>query len=88
MLAINMVRFKSKVDRNGRIYLPKPIREAGLTNILEIQPNTSTIVVYSAETSLKDVLMSIRIIAADVEHQLSQQNTSEEREKALEDILR
>ena len=41
-----MVKFRTQVDRNGRIYIAKPLREAGITNVVEIQPNTSTAVIY------------------------------------------
>ena len=68
-----MVKFRTQVDRNGRIYIAKPLREAGITNVVEIQPNTSTAVIYREGTPLPDILASIRIILADLEHQLQQQ---------------
>lgn len=70
-----MVRFRTQIDRNGRIYLAKPLRDAGITNIVEIQPNTSAAVIYRKGTPLEDILASVRIIIADLEHQLVQQKT-------------
>jgi len=70
-----MVKFQSKIDQVGKLYLPKPLRDAGITNVIEIQPNALAAVIYRKGTPLKDVLISMRIIAADLEHQLSQQKT-------------
>jgi len=66
-----MVKFKTKMDQVGKIYIAKPLRESGLTGVIEIAPNTDAAVIYKAGVPLKDVLASIKIIAADLEHQLS-----------------
>jgi bifunctional DNA-binding transcriptional regulator/antitoxin component of YhaV-PrlF toxin-antitoxin module len=68
-----MVKFKTHVDKNGRIYLAKPLREAGIANVVEIQPNTSTAIIYREGTPLLDILASVKIILADLEHQLTRQ---------------
>jgi len=73
-----MVKFKTKMDQVGKIYLPKPVREAGISNIIEIQPNASAAVIYREGTPLQDVLTSIKIIAADLEHQLSKTEVAKE----------
>jgi hypothetical protein len=67
-----MVKFETPMDKVGKIYLPKPIRDAGITNVIEIRPNASAALIYKKGTALKDLLASLRIITADVEHQLSQ----------------
>jgi len=61
-----MVKFKTTVDKNGRIYLAKPLRQTGLVNSVEILPNSSAAVIYRAGTSIDDILMSLKIIMADL----------------------
>lgn len=65
-----MVKFKTKMDKVGKIYIAKPLRESGLTGVIAISPNADAAVIYRAEMPLKSVLASLKIIAADLEHQL------------------
>jgi len=63
-----MVKFKTTVDKNGRIYIAKPLRQSGLVNTIEIVPNAKAAVIYRADTSIEDILASLRIIMADLRH--------------------
>ncbi len=65
-----IVKFETRVDKIGKIYLPKAIRDTGVTNVLQIAPNSSACVIFRKGTPIKHVLESIRIIAMDLEHQL------------------
>jgi len=68
-----MVKFKTTVDRNGRIYLAKPLRQTGLVNSVEILPNSQAAVIYRAGTSINDILASLKIIMADLRHRAKTQ---------------
>lgn len=65
-----MVKFRQKMDNQGKIYIVKPLRESGLTGVIEIVPNAKAAVIYREGTDLEDVLASLRVIAADLENQL------------------
>lgn len=63
-----MVTFRQKMDSNGKIYIVKPLRQAGLVNTIEILPNAKAAVIYQAGTKIEDILASLRIIMADLRH--------------------
>jgi hypothetical protein len=63
-----MVKFMQKLDRNNKIYIAKPLREAGLINTIEILPNSQAAVIYRAGTKIDDILGSLKIIMADLKH--------------------
>jgi bifunctional DNA-binding transcriptional regulator/antitoxin component of YhaV-PrlF toxin-antitoxin module len=64
-----MVKFKTNVDRNGRIYLAKPLRESGgLIGSLEILPNSQVAIIYKSGTTIDDILASLEIIIAYLKH--------------------
>jgi len=64
-----MVTFKTKMDNIGKIYIAKPLRQAGLVNTIEILPNSKAAVIYQAGTKINDILDSLEIIMADLRHQ-------------------
>lgn len=63
-----MVKFVQKLDRNNKVYLVKPLRQAGLVNKIEIVPNAKAAIIYAAGTPLRDILESMQIIMADLRH--------------------
>ena len=63
-----MVKFIQKLDRNNRVYIAKPLRQAGLVNTIEILPNAKAAVIYQAGTEINDILESLEIITADLKH--------------------
>jgi len=63
-----MVKFIQKLDRNNRVYIAKPLRQAGLVNTIEILPNAKAAVIYQAGTEISDILDSLEIIIADLKH--------------------
>ena len=65
-----MVKFQTRMDSIGKIYIAKPLRESGLKNTIEIVPNTKAAVIFQAGTRLEDVLASMRIITQELEHRL------------------
>ena len=66
-----MVRFETKIDSAGKIYIAKALRQSGLTDTIVIHPNSTAAVMHQAGTRIEDVLESIRIIVMDLQHQLS-----------------
>lgn len=56
----------------GIFYVPKEIREAFGRN-MRLIPNASAAVLFSEDTGYEDVLASLEIIAADIEHRLNLQ---------------
>jgi len=70
-----MVKFIQKLDRNNRVYIAKPLRQAGLVNTIEILPNARAAVIYQAGTEISDILESLEIIIADLKHRARNVNT-------------
>lgn len=56
------------MDSSGKIYIVKPLRQAGLVNTIEILPNAKAAVIYQAGTKIDDILASLRVIMADLRH--------------------
>jgi len=65
-----MVRFRQRLDRNKKIYIPKPLREVGFRDILEIRPNTHAAAIYPAGADLEKVVQSLEIIIQDLKLQI------------------
>lgn len=63
-----MVKFIQKLDRNNKVYIAKPLRSAGIVNIVEIVPNAKAAVIYQTGTKISDILSSLEIIIADLKH--------------------
>jgi len=63
-----MVKFVQKLDRNNKVYIAKPLRQAGLVNTIEILPDAKAAVIYRAGTKTEDIIASLRIIIADLKH--------------------
>lgn len=65
-----MVKFQTKMDAIGKIYIAKPLRQSGLVGTIEIVPDARAAVIFQVGTRLEDVLTSIRIIAQELEHRI------------------
>jgi len=63
-----MVTFKQKMDSCGKIYIVKPLRQAGIVDTIEIVPNAKAAVIYQSGTKINDILESLQIIIADLKH--------------------
>jgi len=61
-----MVTFRQKIDSSGKIYIVKPLRQAGLVNTIEILPNAKAAVIYQAGTKIEDIMASLKVIMADL----------------------
>lgn len=72
-----MVKFKQKLDRNNRIYIVKPLRESGLTNTVEILPNSQAAVIYKAGTPTKDLVASLETIMVDLRYHLKKKEAEQ-----------
>jgi hypothetical protein len=68
VVRVQLVKFVQKLDQNNRIYIAKPLREAGFTNSIEILPNSKAAIIYRAGTKIDDILGSLEIIIADLKH--------------------
>jgi len=65
-----MVEFKLKVDRSGKIYFPKTIREAGFSGDLRALPNWRAMAIYPPNAKSEDIIKSLRVIIQDLEHRM------------------
>ena len=63
-----MVRFRQKLDRNHKLYIVKPLRDSGLTNTIEILPNSQAAIIYRAGTKAADVLASLQTITLELQY--------------------
>jgi hypothetical protein len=75
-----VVRFRQKVNSHGKIYIVKPLRESGLTGVIEIIPNAKAAVIYRAGTRIQDIMASLEVIMAHLRLQ-AQDNENAEKEK-------
>ncbi len=67
-----MVELKTKITTTGVLYIPKELRESFGRN-MKIIPNTVAALFFPAGTSYENVLKSLRIIEADVQHRIDMQ---------------
>jgi bifunctional DNA-binding transcriptional regulator/antitoxin component of YhaV-PrlF toxin-antitoxin module len=64
-----MVEMKTKITDAGVFYVPKELRDAfGLK--IKIIPNAAAAVFFPQNARYKDVLTSLQIIQADIEHRI------------------
>lgn len=62
-----MVELKAKVTKGGLLYIPKEIRDAFGAQI-KVVANACAALLFAAETDYQDVLASLKVIQADLEH--------------------
>ena len=65
-----MVQLKSKMTTSGVLYIPKEIREA-FGRHMNIITNATACVMFPETTDYEDVLTSLEIIEADIQHRIS-----------------
>jgi ribose 1,5-bisphosphokinase PhnN len=62
-----MVKFKVHSNPQGQYYLPKEVRQE-LGENLDLICNAKAAVVYNSETSLDQVLRSLKVLTQDLEN--------------------
>ena len=62
------MEFEQKLDSLGKIYLPKPLRNAGFSVKVKIRPNQCAAIMYPSNVDLKHVKRSVEILLDDIEH--------------------
>jgi len=72
-----MVKFTQRLDRNNKIYIVKPLRESGLTNTVEILPNSQAAVIYKAGTPIKDIIASLETVMVDLRYHLKREEAEQ-----------
>jgi hypothetical protein len=60
----------TKITQSGVLYIPKTIREA-FSREMKIIPNSFAALFFPADSNLEDVLASLKIIKADIEHKIT-----------------
>ena len=65
-----MVELTTKMTESGVLYVPKEIRES-FGRHLKIISNASAVVMFAREVSYEDVLTSLEIIKADIQHRIT-----------------
>ena len=73
-----MVRFRQKLDRNNKVYIPKPLRELGLVDVIEIKPNTHAAVMYPAGLTPLRVIQSLKVIIQHLQLEAEDLSSGEE----------
>jgi hypothetical protein len=63
------------MDICGKIYIAKPLRQCGLTDTVEILPNSKCAVIFRAGTSPKELIESLKVIIADLKTNLKATET-------------
>ena len=66
-----MVRFRQKLDRNMKIYIPKSLREIGFKDVLEIRPDTHAAATYPEGTDVSKIIRSLELIIQDLKLEIS-----------------
>lgn len=64
-----MVELQTKITESGVLYIPKEIRQC-FSRLIKIIPNASAAVFFPATAKYEDVLASLKIIEADLEHRI------------------
>jgi len=74
-----MVKFKQRLDRNKKIYIPKPLRVMGFDNVIEISPNTRAAAMYPEGSNPIEIIQSLEwvIQGLKIAHALAGKNESQ-----------
>jgi len=74
-----MVKFKQRLDRNKKIYIPKPIRVMGFNSVIEISPNTRAAAMYPEGSNPHEVIRSLEWIiqGLKIAHTSAEKNGSQ-----------
>lgn len=59
------------MNQQSFIYLPKKLREMGFNDVVSIIPNKYAAVMFPAGTDLSVVVVSMRIILQEIEHEIA-----------------
>ena len=70
-----MVKFKVKASPSGQYYFPKEVRQE-LGNDLELICNAKAGIIYNAQTSIRQILKSMKIIQKELEHRLEMEQAN------------
>ena len=65
-----MVKFKTQINPYGQLYLPKEIREELDAKHIEILGDAKAIVIYAEGLQPAEVLRSLKVVEADLEHRV------------------
>lgn len=65
-----LVTFKVHISSQGKIHVPKAIRNEFNCDTLEILGGIKTIIVYPRDAELEDVLSSLLLIKKDLEQRI------------------
>lgn len=77
-----MVKLTTKITKSGVLYVPKEIREA-FGRHMNILTNATACVMFSEGTAYEDVLTSLEIMKADIEHRISLRDRYKTGEKSV-----
>jgi len=67
-----MVELQTKLTKTGVLYVPKEIREC-FSREMKIITNATAALFFPANADYEDVLGSLEVIKADIEHRISLQ---------------
>ena len=67
-----MVELETKITESGVLYVPKEIREC-FSREMKIITNATAALFFPANADYEDVLGSLEVIKADIEHRISLQ---------------
>ena len=67
-----MVELQTRVTKSGVLYVPKEVREC-FSREMKIITNATAALFFPANADYEDVLGSLEVIKADIEHRISLQ---------------
>ena len=70
-----MVELRTKMTESGVLYIPKEIRDA-FGRHMKIITDAIAVVMFPEDTEYEDVLISLGIMKADIEHRISLRDRS------------
>ena len=70
-----MVELKTKITESGVLYIPKEIRDA-FGRRLKIVTDAIAVIMFPENTEYEDVLTSLEILKADIQHRISLRDRS------------
>ena len=77
-----MVELKAKVTKGGLLYIPKEIRDA-FGRKMRVVANACAAVVFPDFATYEDVLASLKVISADLEHRAKLAQKTVKKEEAV-----
>ena len=70
-----MVKFRKRIDKANKIYIPKVVQESGFKGVLDVNlhPNATALAIYPVNADKETVIKSLEVILQDLRNEVERQ---------------